>query len=71
MAEAEEGGQPGWAAPVLICLGCFGEEERTGRGAFGTRHAQGRQDWREPNTRIKLPSFPAPEILRHKSRSKL
>lgn len=24
-------------------------------GAFGTRHAQGRQDWREPNARMNYP----------------
>lgn len=49
------GGHPGWAAPVLI-PGCFGEEEeREGRGAFGTRRARGQRGWREPNTRINYP----------------
>jgi len=56
------GGIPGWAAPVLI-PGCFEEEEEEeveeeeekGRGAFGTRHAWGRQGWRQPNKRINYP----------------
>lgn len=47
-------GHPGWAAPILI-PNCFGEEEGKGRGAFGTRRAQGQQGWREPNTQINYP----------------